>query len=97
MVVMGEIEELKKRYEELERAVDALGEALKENPVSPKCERILGVTPSKEECFDFRAVRARVLCNAWALMEAEKVPFATAIKRAWDKVKSECAGVSAYI
>ena len=97
MVAMGETEELKAKIKELEDAIDALGEAIKENPISPKCAAILAKAPEKAECFDFRLSRARVLCEAWRLIETEKIPFAIAVKRAWDKVKSECAGVSAYI
>jgi len=91
-------EELKKRIEELEQAIDILGTALRhEHPISPKCEMILKEPPTKEECFDFRAIRARVMCRAWEIMEEERVPFREAITKAWKNTKEACAKVKAII
>jgi len=98
-----EKEELVKRIKELEEAIDILGAALKaealkgENPVSPKCELILKEPPTKDECFDFRAIRARAMCKAWEIMEKERVPFRESITRAWREIKDACAKVTAYI
>jgi len=69
--------------------------------VSPHCERILrnfeDLINRKEICWDFREIRAVVMCKAWELMEKEHIPFREAIRRAWDWAKIECAEAGAYI
>lgn len=65
--------------------------------ISPHCAKILEQPISKDICYDFRAVRARVMCTAWQLMETEHIPFRTAISKAWDKIKDECSTVDAHI
>ncbi|MEO0090936.1 MAG: hypothetical protein ABIK75_07530 [candidate division WOR-3 bacterium] len=45
--------------------------------------------------MDFRAIRARVLCRAWEIMEKEKIGFAPAIKKSWQEHKIECTKLGA--
>ena len=69
--------------------------------VSPHCERILrnfeDLINRKEICWDFREIRAVVMCLAWDMMETSHIPFREAIRRAWEEVKFKCAEVGAYI
>ena len=69
--------------------------------ISPHCEEVLTNFLNKEKrkniCWDFRAIRAVVLCRSWELMEKEHIPFRSAVKRAWDWAKDKCAEVGAYI
>ena len=69
--------------------------------VSPHCERILkefeDLKHRDKICWDFREIRAVVMCLAWKKMEEEHMPFREAIRRAWDEVKIECAEAGAYI
>lgn len=58
-----------------------------DNPLSVKCERVLGTIP---KCYDFRGIRRWVMCKAWDTMETRRVPFAAAISDAWDKAKEVC-------
>lgn len=59
-----------------------------DNPLSAKCERVLGTIP---KCYDFRGIRRWVMCKAWDIMETRRVPFATSISEAWDKAKGVCS------
>ena len=52
---------------------------------------------NKNVCQDFRAVRSVVMKHTWELMEKEKLPFRTAIKRSWDEVKKQCLKLGAVI
>lgn len=63
--------------------------------ISEKCIRVLAEPVTEETCKDFRAVRRRVMCRAWEIMEREEVGLGTAIRTAWAKTKEEClkAGV----
>lgn len=65
--------------------------------VSLKCKILLEKGLDKETCYDFRKVRAYVMCHAWELMEKEKIPFREAIRRSWSDTKTECAKISAII
>ena len=67
--------------------------------VSPHCRRVLeGFEANKKNiCYSFREVRAVVLCKAWEYMEEEHIPFRSAIRKAWDWVKDECARIGAFI
>jgi len=90
-------EAMEDRVRTLENAIDVLGEALKENPVSPKCEAVLTASMTKSVCYDFREIRRWVMCKTWALMETEKLPFKDSIKKAWAEARAKCAEVSAAI
>jgi hypothetical protein len=65
--------------------------------ISVHCKVILEKGLDKETCYDFRKVRAYVMCKSWDKMLKEKVRFADAIKASWGETKSECARLSAYI
>jgi len=67
------------------------------NSVSMKCKILLEKGLDKETCYDFRKVRAYVMCHTWELMEKEKIPFREAIRRSWADTKKGCAEVSAII
>ena len=91
-------EEIEDRVRTLENAIDVLGETLKENPVSAKCEAVLRAPePTKSTCYDFREIRRWVMCKTWALMETEKLPFKDAIRKSWQEARSKCKAVSAII
>ena len=51
----------------------------------------------KETCYDFRKVRAWVMCKAWEKMSKEPTRFADAVRAAWADAKTECARKSAAI
>jgi len=65
--------------------------------VSIKCRILLEKGLDKNTCYDFRKVRAYVMCKAWDLIEKEKIPFREAVRRAWSDTKVECAKLSAII
>jgi hypothetical protein len=65
--------------------------------LSEKCAAVLAKPPTKEECYDFRAVRRRAICTAWKILEEEKIPFREAIKRGWAETKAKCREISAVI
>jgi len=52
---------------------------------------------TKDVCYDFRGIRRWVMLRTWDIFEKEKVPFATAIRRAWKEAKEKCAELGAYI
>lgn len=58
--------------------------------VSAHCMAVLGEPYSQELCYDFRRVRARVMCLAWVKMDERRIPFKQAINEAWVEVKSTC-------
>jgi len=65
--------------------------------LSETCKLILEKGLTKDMCYDFRAIRRYVLCNAWKLMEERKIPFRDAIRESWRKAKEECISMSASI
>ncbi len=65
--------------------------------VSVKCSLVLEKGVSKDICYDFRKVRSYVMCKAWDILDREKVPFRSAIRRAWEEAKKECAEAGAII
>jgi len=68
------------------------------NPgVSEKCEIILKKPLTKDVCYDFRAIRQKVMCRAWQLMEERKLPFRDAVRTAWKEIKEECAKIGAVV
>ena len=48
-------------------------------------------------CYDFRNIRAVVMCTAWREIENRHISFREAISAAWAEVKRKCADVGAYI
>lgn len=96
-ITKGELENLLERYavatsalvgskiaEEIAKKLD---DEKHSNPVTPHCEKILGEVPL---CWDFRGVRAWVLCRAWQIMEKErraKLP----VGEAWAEARRICA------
>ena len=69
--------------------------------LSVHCQTILedfeDETKREKICYDFRNIRAVVMCTAWREMEARHISFREAISAAWAEVKSKCADVGAYI
>jgi len=65
--------------------------------LSSRCELAVKTPISKEVCYDFRAVRQRVMCAAWSHMEKEKLPFSESVRRAWRETKEECIKAGAVI
>jgi hypothetical protein len=65
--------------------------------LSEKCRRILESPPTKDICYNFREIRRRAICGAWALMEEKKMSFRDAIRESWRLRKEECAKISAII
>jgi hypothetical protein len=58
--------------------------------VSAHCVAVLREPYSQELCYDFKRVRARVMCLAWTKMEERKISFKQAINEAWAEVKGAC-------
>ncbi len=65
-------------------------------PVSAHCKDLLEKTVDKDACLDFRDTRARVMCQAWHIMDEEKVPFKEAVRSSWDRSKKDCAVVGMF-
>lgn len=82
---MDEVQARRIAEEAAEIALSKLSES--DNPLSAKCERVLGTIP---KCYDFRGIRRWVMCKAWDVMETRRVPFGAAISEAWDKAKEVC-------
>jgi hypothetical protein len=59
--------------------------------ISAHCVAILREPYSQDICYDFRKVRARVMCTAWQKMEERHIPFKQAINEAWAEIKGACA------
>jgi len=62
------------------------GELMHSSPISPHCERILKVPP---KCWDFRGIRAWVMCKAWDIMEKEK-RVRLPVGEAWAEARRVC-------
>lgn len=54
-------------------------------------------TKRKDICYDFRNIRAVVMCAAWDKIESEHISFREAISAAWKEAKDKCRDVGAYI
>jgi len=67
------------------------------NPVSEHCKRIFDIGLNKKTCYDFRFIRAWVMCKAWQLIEEQHLRFGDAIRAAWKIAKDICAEQGAYI
>jgi len=65
--------------------------------VSAHCRVVLERGLDKEACYDFRRVRAYVMCRAWRKMAERPMRFADAVREAWAETKAECARLSAAI
>ncbi len=65
--------------------------------ISPHAQMVLDQPMTTSVCYDFREIRSRVMYKAWQIMDEERVPFGTAVKRAWDWAKAECAKVGAIV
>ena len=65
--------------------------------ISPHARHVLEQPMTKERCYDFREIRSWVMYRAWEILETEKVPFRTAISRAWDDAKRKCAELGAIV
>ena len=74
---------------ELRRLSNRLDTALIEdgNSVSIKCQLVLDKTP---KCYDFTGTRRFAACEAWRLMEKDKISWREAMNIAWDKIKTDC-------
>lgn len=66
--------------------------------VSAHCLLVLKEPVTQSLCYDFRQIRARVMCLAWAKMEERRISFRQAINEAWADMKGACAEqAGAYI
>ena len=70
--------------------------------LSEHCKSILEDFEDKKKrkdkiCYDFRGIRAVVMCTAWYKMESERISFKEAINAAWKEAKDKCRDVGAYI
>jgi len=74
-------EEVAKRLEPL--IEEKLGHG---SPISPHCERVLAEPPL---CWDFRGIRAYVMCKAWEIMEREK-RARLPVGEAWAEARKVC-------
>ncbi|MBW2675278.1 MAG: hypothetical protein JRD89_18010 [Deltaproteobacteria bacterium] len=67
-------------------AKELSGERIHMSPISPHCERILETPP---RCWDFRGIRAYVMCRAWDIMEKEK-RARLPVGEAWAEARRVC-------
>lgn len=65
--------------------------------VSPHCRAVLQEPMTKELAYDFKRIRARVMCRAWQAMETERIPFRVAISRAWEDIRREARQIGASV
>lgn len=65
--------------------------------ISPQCKMLLEEPTTKELCYDFRRVRAAVMCRAWRIQQEEKIRFGEAIRRSWVEQKKLCAEAGAHV
>jgi|YelNatPaOPRAMG01_1025707.scaffolds.fasta_scaffold309371_1 hypothetical protein len=65
--------------------------------VSTHCKVVLEKGLDKETCYDFRKVRAYVMCLAWKKMTEKPMRFADAVREAWAETKMSCSRLSASI
>jgi len=56
------------------------------SPTSEHCERVLETKP---RCWAFREIRSWVLCEAWRLLETEKLQRLP-VSRAWQEARARC-------
>lgn len=63
------------------------------SPPSVHCQVILSRGLDKDVCYDFRKVRAYVMCLAWDKMAKEGLQFRDAIRTSWEETRAECARV----
>ena len=65
-------------------------------PVSERCQETLKSPATRETCEDFRAIRQRVMCSAWKIVEEEGRPFREAVRTSWDRRRTECSAVGVF-
>jgi len=65
-------------------------------PVSERCQETLKAPATREVCEDFRAIRQRVMCSAWKIVEEEGRPFREAVRTSWDRRRTECSAVGVF-
>jgi len=61
-------------------------DAMEHNPLSAHCEAVLAKPP---KCYDFRGIRAFVMCEAWRRLEEEKLRKLP-VREAWQKARQVC-------
>lgn len=72
------------------RIAEAESETPHQSPISPHCEAVLrNLEEGNIKCWDFRAARSAVLCEAWRIMETERTPTLQ-VSRGWSKVREKC-------
>jgi hypothetical protein len=67
-------------------AKELSSEVYHQSPISPHCEAVLAKPPL---CYDFRNIRAWVMCEAWRRMEEEKLSKLP-VGQAWQKARQVC-------
>jgi hypothetical protein len=88
-IMAGAISEMTKGtlYPSYLKEVDSTAkDALEHNPLSAHCEAVLAKPP---KCFDFRGVRAFVMCRAWDILEKEK-RTKLPVSEAWQEARKAC-------
>lgn len=88
--IMGEIREAITGLQEQQAQLSELLTYKLENPDNPSalCEAVLSEVPA---CQDFSGVRRWSACEAWRIMEEEKVTWQEAIKKAWEAAHAICS------
>lgn len=79
------IDQIAKRTAE-EVAKQMSDEMLHHSPISAHCEAVLAEPP---KCYDFRNIRAWVMCKAWDILEKgkrTKLP----VSEAWQEARKVC-------
>lgn len=61
-------------------------DALEHNPLSAHCEAVLAKPP---KCYDFRAIRAWIMCKSWDILEKEK-RTKLPVSEAWQEARKVC-------
>jgi len=67
-------------------AKELSGEVVHHSPLSPHCQTVLANPP---QCWDFRGIRAYVMCKAWDIMEREK-RSQLPVGEAWAEARRTC-------
>lgn len=67
-------------------AQELSGQVLHSSPLSPHCQTVLNQPP---RCWDFRGIRAFVMCQAWDIMEKEK-RTKLPVGEAWAQARKSC-------
>jgi hypothetical protein len=70
----------------LQVAKELSGQVIHQSPISPHCVAVLQAPP---KCYDFRGIRAWVMCRAWDLMEKGKLTKLP-VREAWAEARQVC-------